>query len=93
MQSGIVLNLVDFGVLGIFALLFLLFIALSVISKAIKQRNLTAIYFMCIGGTTFLGNCGYSMMGGSILLGMLPFLGIAYWLTSDKLNTGNQLAK
>ena len=93
MQSGIVLNLVDFGVLGIFALLFLLFIALSVISRAIKQRNLTAIYFMCIGGTTFLGNCGYSMMGGSILLGMLPFLGIAYWLTSDKLTPNNQLLK
>ena len=93
MQSGIVLNLVDFGVLGIFALLFLLFIALSVISKAIKQRNLTAIYFMCIGGTTFLGNCGYSMMGGSILLGMLPFLGIAYWLTSDTLNADTQLLK
>ncbi len=93
MQSGIVLNLVDFGVFGIFALLFLLFIALSVISRAIKQRNLTAIYFMCIGGTTFLGNCGYSMMGGSILLGMLPFLGIAYWLTSDTLNADTQLQK
>ena len=93
MQSGIVLNLVDFGVLGIFALLFLLFIALSVIARAIKQRNLTAIYFMCIGGTTFLGNCGYSMMGGCILLGMLPFLGIAYWLTSDTLNADTQLLK
>ena len=93
MQSGIVLNLVDFGVLGIFALLFLLFIALSVIARAIKQRNLTAIYFMCIGGTTFLGNSGYSMMGGCILLGMLPFLGIAYWLTSDKLNADTQLLK
>ena len=48
---------------------------------------------MCIGGTTFLGNCGYSMMGGSILLGMLPFLGIAYWLTSDTLNADTQLLK
>lgn len=93
MQSGIVLNLVDFGILGILALLFLLFIAFSVISRAIKQRNLTAIYFMCIGGTTFLGNCGYSMMGGSILLGMLPFLGIAYWLTSDNMQTDTKLLK
>ena len=83
MQSGVILNLVDFGVLGFLAVGYLLWLTLSVTSKAIRQRNKTAIYFIIIGGTTLLGNCGYSMMGGSILLGILPYLGIAYWLTTD----------
>lgn len=79
-QSGLVLNLVDFGLCGYIYFLALLHFVLRLYKRNKNYHDRTSMYFIIMGGAVLLGNMMYSMMGGSILIGMLPFIGIAYWI-------------
>lgn len=79
-QSGLVLNLVDFGLCGYIYFFVLLFFILKLYNRNKKLRDKTIVYFIIMGGAVLLGNMMYSFLGGSILIGMLPFIGIAYWI-------------
>ena len=83
-QSGLVLNLVDFGFCGYLYFIFLLFFVLKLYWRSKDNAERTSLYFIIMGGAVLLGNMMYSMMGGSILIGMLPFIGIAYWIDYNK---------
>lgn len=75
-QSGLVLNLVDFGLIGYLFFFYLLYQVYTLYKKS--KSNDISFYFIVIGCCTMIGNFMYSMMGGSILIGMLPFIGIAF---------------
>lgn len=79
-QSGLVLNLVDFGFCGYLYFLFLLFFVLKLYWRSKDNAERTSLYFIIMGGAVLLGNMMYSFLGGSILIGMMPFIGIAYWI-------------
>lgn len=84
-QSGLVLNLVDFGILGYVYFIYLLYFVLKLYLKNRHKRDKESLYFIIVGGAVLIGNMMYSMMGGSILIGMLPFIGIAYWIYNNKI--------
>lgn len=84
-QSGLVLNLVDFGILGYVYFIYLLHFVLKLYLKNRYKRDKESLYFIIVGGAVLIGNMMYSMMGGSILIGMLPFIGIAYWIYNNKI--------
>lgn len=75
-QSGLVLNLVDFGIVGYLFFFYLLY-QIYILYKESRFNDIS-FYFIIIGLSTMIGNFMYSMMGGSILTGMLLFIGIAY---------------
>lgn len=79
-QSGLVLNLVDFGLCGYAYFFFLLLFVWKIYRRSKQTSDRIPLYFVIMGGAVLLGNMMYSMMGGSILIGMLPFIGIAYWV-------------
>lgn len=79
-QSGLVLNLVDFGICGYVYFIYLLFFILKIYLRNKFNIDRKSLYFIIMGGSVLIGNMMYSMMGGSILIGMLPFIGIAYWI-------------
>lgn len=85
-QSGLVLNLVDFGLCGYLYFFFLLYFVLKLYMRSKGESDLTSLHFIIMGGAVLVGNMMYSMMGGSILIGMLPFIGIAYWIDYNNRN-------
>lgn len=88
-QSGLVLNLVDFGLCGYLYFFFLLHFVLKLYARSQGGSDRTPLYFIIMGGAVLLGNMMYSMMGGSILIGMIPFIGIAYWIDYNNRNIEN----
>lgn len=79
-QSGLVLNLVDFGFFGFVYFIYLLLFVLKLYKKNKNNHNNLTLYFIIMGSAVLIGNTMYSMMGGSILIGMLLFIGMAYWI-------------
>ncbi len=81
-QSGLVLNLVDFGFIGYFYFIYLLRFLYKIYNRIkIKLRNgeNEPFYFFVAGIATLIGNTMYCMLGGNIITGMMPFIAIAYW--------------
>ena len=85
-QSGLVLNLVDFGLCGYLYFFFLLYFVLKLYIRSKNATDRTSLYFIIMGGAVLLGNMMYSFLGGSILIGMMPFVGIAYWIDYNNRN-------
>lgn len=84
LQSGLVLNLVDFGICGYIYFIYLLFFIFRLYLRNKYNTDRESLYFIIMGGAVLIGNMMYSMMGGSILIGMLPFIGIAYWIDYNR---------
>ena len=83
-QSGLVLNLVDFGICGYIYFLGLLYLVYRTYIRTRNYRDKTALYFVIMGTAVLIGNMMYSMMGGCIVIGMLPFIGVAYWIDYNR---------
>ena len=83
-QSGLVLNLVDFGICGYLYFFYLSYFVCRIYIATRNATDKTALYFVIMGIAVLIGNMMYSMMGGCILIGMLPFIGIAYWINYNK---------
>lgn len=88
-QSGLVLNLVDFGLCGYIYFLALLYFVLKLYNRNKRLKDKKILYFIIMGGAVLLGNMMYSFLGGSILIGMMPFIGIAYWIDYNNQETEN----
>lgn len=86
-QSGLVLNLVDFGIMGYIYYLSVIRFLLKVyrrIKRKLSYGENEPLFFFIAGITTLIGNLMYSMLGGNIITGMMPFIAVAYWYSLDK---------
>ena len=85
-QSGLVLNLVDFGFMGYIYFLFLMGFLLKIFRRVKWKLHIgkrEPLYFFVAGLATLIGNTMYCMLGGNIITGMMPFMALAYWYSLD----------
>lgn len=83
-QSGLVVNLLDFGLLGYVYFCHLLIWVYGIFKRIRIHTNFTALSFFIMGCAVLIGNTMYCMRGGAILIGMIPFMSISYWIMNNQ---------